>query len=122
MWLVLFGVYALRMWCVYSPSVCAVYEFCVCVCVCMFLVSVGILRIGALCMLYVYMYCILDKRVLDVWCVCDKCVVCGEHMHLICVVFIGVVHLNWVCGVCDVGDICVAHVWCVCVSMCHVVW
>lgn len=86
-------------------------------CVCMFLVSVGILRIGTLCMLYVYMYCILDKRVLDVWCVCDKCVVCGEHMHLICVVFIGVVHLNGVCGVCDVGDICVVHVWCVCVNV-----
>ena len=91
---------------------------------CMFLVSVCGMRILALYMLYMYMYDMLSKSMVDVWCVYSKCVVCGEHMHLICVVFIGVVHLNGVCGVCDVSDIRVVHVVCVCVcvSMCHVVW
>lgn len=29
--------------------------------------------------------------------------------------FIGMVHLNGVCGICDVGVVCAAHVCCVCV-------
>lgn len=85
--------YMVNVWCVcvmYSvcvlSTVCAVYEFSVvCICVCvrawMFLVNVDFMRIGALCVLHVYMYCVLGKCVLDVWCVCDKCVVCEEHMQ-----------------------------------------
>ena len=32
--------------------------------------------------------------------------------------FVGVVHLNGMCGVCGVGVICVVHVWCVCLGRC----
>ena len=53
---------------------------CVCVCVCTLLVNVDVMRIGALCVLHVYMYYVFGEYVLDVWHVCDKYVVCGEHM------------------------------------------